>query len=360
MNNRWKILFVPALMLITSTTPWAQSQLLNNASQLAQFPSVERIQTAMKGTDDVDSHARFIAALYRINDMILRDLVTAPNGGVYPIPKAAQPIQQRYSNAITRFSIDQIPAAARDPRFRPLEMAYEKDPVFFDNLLAEFFSPSFRTDYYAWIRRPVPGRAANPGKAAKTASVDPSIAKAKASKMDTTVFGMELGEPFAVPYGNAGSGIPLFDSVFRPAPTHQRNSGSNDEQLTQRELITLDPDRCPTWVWVGCQVYVVLYQGQLVAVEAPTKGRKVENSVKDELRAKYGPPTLISKVKITSDLGGSFEVDEPIWMGRGIRVEYQVVVHNEDVGVDITSGLLRIMTETTYDRLFNKPVKRKL
>lgn len=290
--------------------------------------------------------------------MILRDLVTAPNGGLYSIPPAAQPVQQRYSNAITRFSIDQIPPAGRDPRFRTLEMAYEKDPVFFDNLLTEFFSPNFRTDYYAWVRKPVPVRAVS--SSANAASVDPSIAKAKASKMDTTVFGMELGEPFTVPVGNAGSGIPLFDSVFRPTSTQQRNSGSNDDRLMQRELITLDPDRCPTWVWVGCQVYVVLYQGQLVAVEAPTKGRKVENSVKDELRAKYGPPTLISKVKITSDLGGAFEVDEPIWMGRGIRVEYQVIVHNEDVGVDITSGLLRIITETAYDRLYNKPAKRKL
>jgi hypothetical protein len=88
--------------------------------------------------------------------------------------------------------------------------------------------------------------------------------------------------------------------------------------------------------------------------------RKVENSANAELRAKYGPPKLISNGKITPDVGNAFEVHEPVWMSRGIRVEYQVVVHNEDVGVDIRSGWVRIMSETTYDRLVNKPVKRKL
>lgn len=348
-------LFAAACVLVSAASVWPQSQLLTNLADLAQFPSIERIKAGMKGTDDVDSHARFIAALYRINDMIAQELVRAPNGGMYPIPQSAQPVQNRYSNAITHFTIDAVPPAGRDPRYRPLEAKYEKDPAFFDNLLTQFFSPKFRADYYAWIRKPVPQQTAGTGGASKASSPDRSIVKAKAFKMDTTVFGMELGKPFTIP-ANTGSGIPLFDTFFPPVPTQQRNS----DPLTQRELITLDADRCPSWVFLGCQVYVVLYEGQLVAVEAPTKGRKVENSVKAELRAKYGPPTLISNVKITSNLGSSFEVDEPLWMGRGIRVEYQVVVHNEDVGVDITSGLVRIITETAYDRLYNKPVKRKL
>lgn len=65
----------------------------------------------------------------------------------------------------------------------------------------------------------------------------------------------------------------------------------------------------------------MLYDGQLVAVMVFTKGRKVENSVNAELRAKYGPPNLISNGKITPDVANAFEVHEPVWMSRGIRVE---------------------------------------
>lgn len=361
MKLRASFLFSTAWVLISTTMLWPQSQLLTNPADLAQFPTIERLRTGTKGTDDVDSHARFMAALYRINDMILQELVKAPNGGMYPMPQAAQPVQNRYSRAITHFSIDQIPPAGRDARYRPLEAKYEKDPVFFDSLLTQFFSQKFRADYYAWIRKPVPQPAAGTtgAAAAKPPSVDPSIAKAKASKMDTTVFGMELGQPFTIPK-NPGSGIPLFDAIFPPELTQQRSGVQNKDPLMQREIITLSEDYCPSWLWVGCQIYVVLYEGQLVAVEAPTKGRKVENSVNAELRAKYGAPDLIRNGKITPDVGAAFDVNEPLWLGRGIRVEYQVVLHNEDVGVDSRSGLVWIITETAYDRLYNKPAKRKL
>jgi hypothetical protein len=142
--------------LIVTGSVRAQSPLLTNPSSLSQFPTIDQVREATKGTDEVDSHARFMAALWRINSMIIDDLVTAPNGGRFDIPPAADRVHTRYSNMITRLSIDQIPAAARDPRYRTLEDKYEKDPTFLDALLKQFFTPEFRAAYYAWIRKPVP------------------------------------------------------------------------------------------------------------------------------------------------------------------------------------------------------------
>lgn len=156
MITRWQIMIGFFVVLIVTGSVRSQSPLLTNPSSLSQFPTVEQVKSATKGTDEVDSHARFMAALYLINSMIINDLVTAPNGGVYDIPPAAERIQTRYSNAITRLSIDAIPAAARDPRYQTLEDKYEKDPAFLDALLTQFFTPEFRTAYYAWIRKPVP------------------------------------------------------------------------------------------------------------------------------------------------------------------------------------------------------------
>ena len=156
MNTRSRMMIGFFAVLILSGSVRSQSPLLTNPSSLGQFPTVEQIRAATKGTDEVDSHARFMAALYLINSMIINDLVTAPNGGRYDIPPAAERVQSRYSNAITRLSIDEIPAAARDPRYRALADKYEKDPAFLDGVLTQFFTPEFRTAYYAWVRKPVP------------------------------------------------------------------------------------------------------------------------------------------------------------------------------------------------------------
>ncbi len=360
-----KVFLIFTFIFISVIQLFAQSPLITNPASLSQFPSVERIRTAMKGSDDVDSHARFMAALWRINDIIKEDLRKAPNGGYYDMPPAAQTVQYRYSGAITRYSIDEVPPAGRDPRFRPLEAKYEKDPAFFDGLLTQFFSPKFRTDYYAWVRKPVPALTASSATmGTKTASPDPSIVKAKAFKMDTSVFGMELGQPLSLPtcgdipqscvHDSNASGGGIFDLIDKMMP--KGVAMATDPNVM---TVTLDNDHCPSWVSVGCQAEILMHDGVLVAVAVSTKGRKVEKSVNTELRAKYGQPNLIQNGKITPDVGNAYEVNEPLWLGRGIRVEYQIVLHNEDVGVDTSQGWVRVITETAYDRM-NKPVKKKM
>jgi hypothetical protein len=186
MNTRSELMMSIFAILILTVFVSAQSRLLTDPLSLSQFPTVEQVRAATKGTDEVDSHARFMAALFRINSIIIDDLVTARNGGRYDIPAAADRVHSRYSNAITRFSIDQIPPAGRDPRYLKLRDKYEQDPGFLDVLLVKFFTPEFRSDYYAWVRKPIPQSstplAAGSGKRAISAPQSSTHATAGAGK----------------------------------------------------------------------------------------------------------------------------------------------------------------------------------
>jgi len=186
MNPRSQMILSIFAVLIVTGSVRAQSPLLTDPSSLNQFPTVEQVKASTKGTDELDSHARFMAALYRINSIIIYDLVTAPNGGRFDIPPAADRVHTRYSNAITRLSIDQIPAAGRDPRYRTLRDKYEKDPAFLDALLTQFFTPEFRSSYYAWMRKPVPQSSTPTPPRSSKGGVSPTAAVVQCPKVEVS------------------------------------------------------------------------------------------------------------------------------------------------------------------------------
>lgn len=389
MKQQSRIPFVVFLALILAATAWAQSPLITNPANLSQFPSVEKIRIATKGTDDVDTHARFMAALWRINDMIKEDLRKAPNGGYYDMPPAAQTVQYRYSGAITRYSIDEVPPAGRDPRFRPLEDKYEKDPAFFDGLLTQFFSPKFRTDYYTWIRKPVPAQTAGSTATKVNAAVpDPSIAKAKAMKVDLTLFAgsITLGNQFSFP-----NCPPLEISIFSAGPpadiatacdsTERKLSvplpgmedllnglasgGKSDDKADPNiRSIELPTSSIPRWV-AGSTVWIRLDQsGRIVAVVFLTKGLTVQKSASDDLMAKYGKAHYSEGGTFKTDGGREFKYEDRYWVLAGIHVEYDALMADEDDRSSVDGyGRVRVETETEYSRRKaeeNKPKKRVL
>src|SRR5690242_2650643 len=89
-----------ALLVLVSAVVFNAQKLLLDPLYLGQFPTIDRVRAETKGSDTVDSYARYMAALEVINDFMIRDLVTAPNGGVYNMPPVAEKIHYRYSNEL--------------------------------------------------------------------------------------------------------------------------------------------------------------------------------------------------------------------------------------------------------------------
>jgi hypothetical protein len=192
-------------------------------------------------------------------------------------------------------------------------------------------------------------------------AVDPSIAKARAAKVDTRVFGIPLGEPLRLPTCQILGGL-FSPGGLQANPTCITDtSGATDliaaflpgalDAIANVTTIELNADSCPGWMSV-CTVPATLDAGNLVRVDLTTKGRDVEQTTGAELRGKYGPPTSTVRGTVTPDVGNPFPVTDLIWSLPGLRVEYQPVrrVEGTDSRVKTNEGLVRIETEAAYQR----------
>lgn len=340
-------------------------KLLLDQEYLDQFPTVERVRAAEKGSDEVDSYARFMAALDVINDMMLRDLLQAPNGGYYNMPPAADRVHARYGNAITKFTIDSPEPPSKDPRYRPLRDKYEADPAFRDSLLQTFFTPEFRSDYYAWTRKPMPaGAATRPASAPATPDAD--ITKANAAKVDVTLFGkaIKMGSPLGLPRCTYEDmlGVPVVkgevDCIDAQPPTTGFAGilfgtiipvGAQAPADPNLKFIHLSFAHRPTWM-SGDGVWIRLNDnGGIERVVITTQGRDIEAKVADELRGKYGTSVFSQEGTITPDVGNAFKVHNLDWVLPGLHVEYRVIRADDNGRVEINgTGYVRIETATAY------------
>ncbi|HYJ90183.1 MAG TPA: hypothetical protein VEV84_02660, partial [Pyrinomonadaceae bacterium] len=375
---RSKIFFAAIVVLCCAAALGAQQMLLNQA-YLNQFPSPERVRAEMKGSDEVDTHARFMAALMVLNDFMLNDLLRAPNGGYYNMPPAADRAHEKYYIAITSLTIDHPEPPSKDPRFRPLRDKYEKDPAFADMILQKFFTPQFRADYYAWTRKPMPAggntTASASAAVAPAASADPSIAKARAAKIDLGLFAgsIKFGEPLMLPRcpyttgivgqpelgditqdcenipppmtGMAGDLLQIMQSMV---PASQAKPGPTPDP-NLKGIILVDEHK-PAWM-SGNRAGVTVSPNGIERVFILTRGRAVENRVTQDLKAKYGPATITHNGTITPHVGNAFDVHNQEWILPGMRIEYMVIEVDADGQVQTDGpGYVRIETESAYQR----------
>lgn len=373
-----------------------------NPPYVSQFPSIERVKAEIKGTDALDTAARQMGAFWQ-----LKTIVEQLSGF------------RRYRNQLTPDEARMIGlyAFGRDEAARPYTTFPDKGTVntkgsfytydegFREELFARFLSPQVRA---LWAQTEgntnktvaaskqareqkearegglVVNRPVAPAAITTTAvgPADPSIAKATAARVDTTVVGLQLGEPLRLPECN-----PLgFDSIVDAATDTvtvrvtcvmvglKLLEGLNVESLLGIEIdrsgvadmrnIRLSRDYCPAWV-TDCAGYATVHNGRLSGIALFTAGRGTERTVTNDLREKYGPPTRSVAATITPEVGNDFNINKPEWTLPGLRVEYEVVLKDENGGerVTLTSGVVRIMTESEYQRRAAKQKaakKRKL
>jgi hypothetical protein len=358
-----------------------QTQLM--PSYLAEMPAPARVLQEIKGKDVEDTIERQMGAFQALMKVI-DDLAWGLEKRY--LPTRATPDESRLKLAYGQAYADLWHRAKNNEGHR-----YDHDPVLLVELLTKLVSPGFRDRFlkadanaaalYAEYSKPnagaapvqpapsrapvtasaIPQRA--PAAPAQPATVDPSIAKARAARVDTKVFGIALGEPVRLPvcpkvglFGLpdttltclVGEDAALNDVAALAAPLLGLSASDLKGDPNFLE-VQLSADNCPSWM-NGCTITGGLQNGVLVWVQVPTRGRNVEQAIGRELRGKYGQVLFASEGTVTPDTGNPFKVTDLEWVLPGLHVEYTVILHSESDVTDTRVGQVRIEAESIYQR----------
>jgi hypothetical protein len=369
------------------------------------MPSASQVEAAVTGTDPMDTAARRMGAFWQLQGVVktvagvrqYRNQLTAEERrliGEYSAgyQRAAQP----YAH------IQNSPSHPDKPRWYQMHAGYEVDEGLRNALLDGLCSPALRAAYRrakgeqdarslarsqeaeriraqggvqifgdpqqgqadpspveigeAIARGVLEGTAGPPPtRPADPNAIDPSIAKARAAKVDTKVFGIPLGEPLNLPVCDPLAGLDnigapcLFQVPFQGLAESLLGSLAPKQDPNQ-VTIKLPKASCPQWA-ARCEFTGTLHEGLLVGIAIPTTGRFVEKAVLRELRGKYGTPTGFYVHTITPNAGEPYKTDNPEWAGLpGLYVFYTVVGAGTEGVLATAEGVVRIETESAYRR----------
>jgi hypothetical protein len=380
---------VPCLALLVSVLPAAAQGVPGrpgrfNPPHLAEMPLVERVLRDITAPDPRDAAARQMGAFEQLNE-IIEEL----SGGRTAIGQATPDevrIMGEYRQA--RYEVQQrLVRTPQDEALLPALRRFDEDPALRVELVKRFLSPALGAQSTAISQQlqarraamrqrqaanggipdafggsaarpaapapaaaPVPA-AGNARSAAGVAAQDPSIARARAAKVDTGVFGMQLGEPLTLPRCAGG----LLSALTAPAATCVSGDdvlGIAAAALTalagnqgEMVIISLAKENCPAWL-SNCAAYGHIEGGRLMGVTMRPDGPQVEQAVGKELVGKYGRWATATEHFITNNVTGArFTVLDLRWILPGLHVEY-VPASAED----ITKGSIRIETDPVYQR----------
>lgn len=356
-----------------------------NPPHLSEMPTVERVVREITATDPRDAVARQMGAFEQLNEVLAE--LSQGRAAIGTLTPDEERIMGEYRAARTT-AMQTLVKTAADEALLPALRRFDTDPALRNELLRRFFSPALQAQSAAISKellarrtalrqqnaafggtavapaaQPSPQTAAvgsvppRAGAApvagpAKPLPPDPSIARARAANVDTTVFGLQLGDPLNLPQCAGG----LFGPLTQTKVTCRAGDdvvgiavaliaeATGDAQLGEMVHISLPADRCPAWM-SGCTAMGVIESGRLMAISAVTDGPGVEQAAGKELRAKYGTRVTARQRFITPDSGAAkFEVWDLSWDFPGLHVQYLPVHAN------VKQGLLRIETEPIYQK----------
>lgn len=186
------------------------------------------------------------------------------------------------------------------------------------------------------------------------AASDPAIAKAQAAKVDTTVFGIQLGDPFSVPacpmfqIGSAGVNTCYATLVDQVADMARLLIAEPNAVPATVKTVYLGVNECPSWV-NECTLVVTLYEGKVGAVGIFTKGPAVDKPVRAALAEKYGKWKYSQGASVTpgDPTKEKISVMESYWELPGLYIQYQPIWSDVDGNApNLREGIIRVETET--------------
>jgi hypothetical protein len=196
---------------------------------------------------------------------------------------------------------------------------------------------------------------------------DPAVARARKANIDTTVFGLRLGEAVNLPECPSDDAIDLDEQqkggkttciIQRGNDLLEKLAAPDAKTKDGRDLldIRLARDRCPEWLQSAsfCGVHGTARNRILDGVVIFTGEMQRQDRIVGDLKKKYGrSPKLTESGKCVNVFGGGspeFRIYE--WFMPGVHVKY------EPLRSDCRGGKLLIETDTSYDFLKNS-IKEK-
>lgn len=185
------------------------------------------------------------------------------------------------------------------------------------------------------------------------AASDPSIAKAVKAKVDTAVFGIQLGDPLSLPacpmFQVGGAGMQTcYSSMVDLVGDMARQFGGINTVPANIKTVYLGANECPSWV-NECTLVVTLYDEKVGAVGVFTKGPSVDRTVREVLAEKYGKWKYSQTATVTPNDAdkAKIKIVTSYWELPGLYIQYQPIWSDEDGHTpDIREGIIRVETET--------------
>lgn len=185
------------------------------------------------------------------------------------------------------------------------------------------------------------------------AADDPAIAKAVAAKVDTEVFGIQLGDPFTLPacqmFQIGGAGLQTCHAALDDMLAKFARPGGLNPDPVDIKTVYLATDKCPSWV-NQCTLVVRSYAGRVGFIGVFTKGPGVDAQVRNVLEEKYGGWSLKNDATVVPGNTDRqpFKITQYWWNLPGLYIHYQPVWSTDDGETpNIREGLIRIETETS-------------
>lgn len=351
------LLLVAALLLLRATSTLAQA---TRPPHLSQFPTVERVKAEVKGSDPLDTAARQMGVFWQLMELI--NVLAGPRFQSMEFTPDEERVKEKYYEAWQWFQYkERAPPPQDEPRWNKLVELYSNDPGFLDELMKRFLTPEIRVGYYrATGKKPPAAGSASP------------VATARASGVDTKVFGIQMGELLTLAVCSSRGGV-----LFQNTDTSHTCVVGQEDPLKGNALagaiiealvgphgkeVKEDPDTryvqifvekelCAEWMSF-CTITALVHKGVFAAAYITTKGRTVEDDVAEELEGKYGKRHSTTQLFITANSGAKFTVHKREWAMPGFYVEFH------PINKEITDGLVIVETEVGH-RIRMEKVRQK-
>jgi len=183
------------------------------------------------------------------------------------------------------------------------------------------------------------------------------LVKAQPVAKDLTIFGNKLGEPLSVPecpreVVKKGVGKYL-SNVTSICWRHYNDEGDKYESKGvshgYQKWLVLPSSEAPIYSTTN-KYFIYVIDGRFEGINIGTLGYRTQNRVYQDLTAKYGEPSELTRKTVRNIYGASFELYKAIWSLENLSVLFEVW--------DLEFGPVEIRTKVAKD--FDEELMRQV